>query len=113
VLNLNNLHAFSINSFDIVALMRHSLIRLFRLLEVDVHWYVTRPQPAIFDITKRKIHDVLQGVSMNPNADEKAILTEEDEHTLEEWCRQNAERYWEKGPFRNLDVIVVDDPQRK
>ena len=143
-----------------VALMRHAIIRLFRLLHIDAHWYVTRPSPAVFDITKRKIHNVLQDVasllvrtgletgsnyddsssSTQGNSDsdpsgsdnnnhgssrlqhEKAKLIEkdvndvwlndDDERILQDWWKDNAERYWERGVFRNMDVIVIDDPQR-
>ncbi|TPX30061.1 hypothetical protein SmJEL517_g06276 [Synchytrium microbalum] len=88
-----------------VALMRHALIRLLKLLGIDAHWFVTRPSPTVFDITKRKIHNVLQGVTND------VWLTKEDEVILEEWWKDNAERYWTGGPFMNLDVLVVDDPQ--
>ncbi|CAG8853712.1 519_t:CDS:2, partial [Gigaspora margarita] len=43
-----------------VALMRHALIRLCRLLKLDIHWFVAKPKPEIFDITKRKFHNILQ-----------------------------------------------------
>ncbi|TPX40163.1 hypothetical protein SeLEV6574_g06757 [Synchytrium endobioticum] len=123
-----------------VALMRHAIIRLFRLLHIDAHWYVTRPSPAVFDITKRKIHNVLQDVTSllvrngigaqfdavnvkgrneeSDNEDPAAAnsikdvcLKEEDESILQGWWKDNVERYWEKGVFRNMDVIVIDDPQ--
>lgn len=46
-----------------VALMRHALIRFCQHLQVNVHWYVTTPSPDVFSITKRKFHNVLQGVA--------------------------------------------------
>jgi hypothetical protein len=42
--------------------MRHALIRLCKLMEIDVHWFVAKPKPEVFDITKRKFHNVLQVV---------------------------------------------------
>ncbi|KAI8854579.1 hypothetical protein BC829DRAFT_413068 [Chytridium lagenaria] len=67
-----------------VALMRHALIRLLRLLEVNAHWFVCKPKPEIFEITKRKFHNVLQGV-----APPGSVLTEDDKRNYEEWCREN------------------------
>ncbi|RKP05233.1 hypothetical protein THASP1DRAFT_32926, partial [Thamnocephalis sphaerospora] len=43
-----------------VALMRHALLRLASLLGLDFHWYVAKPKPDVFDITKRKFHNILQ-----------------------------------------------------
>ncbi|KAJ1660349.1 hypothetical protein IWQ61_000719 [Dispira simplex] len=91
-----------------VALMRHATIRLLNLLDVDSHWYVAKPNPVVFQTTKGKFHNVLQGVS-KPDV----CLTEEDKARYIEWCDMNFERYWmtEKGPIRNSDIIVMDDPQ--
>ncbi|KAI5293651.1 hypothetical protein KEM52_005347 [Ascosphaera acerosa] len=95
-----------------VALMRHALVRLSRLLHVDVKWYVPRPSPEVFRITKTN-HNILQGVAA-PNE----RLTQDGMRALEEWAHRNAERYWtteggalqppEKG---GADVVVIDDPQ--
>ncbi|KAI9229690.1 MAG: hypothetical protein DHS80DRAFT_13549 [Piptocephalis tieghemiana] len=91
-----------------VALMRHALLRLARLLNVQFRWYVAKPKPEVFDITKRKFHNVLQGV-----APPDARLTEEEQEIWRDWVIQNVESYWlgERGPLMNSDVIVVDDPQ--
>lgn len=43
--------------------MRHALIRLWRLVGVDVKWFVPEGHPAIFTVTKKKFHNVLQGVN--------------------------------------------------
>lgn len=43
-----------------VALMRHALIRLFRLLNIDIKWYVPKPDATVFRITKNN-HNLLQG----------------------------------------------------
>ena len=43
-----------------VALMRHALIRLWHLCDTDVSWRVPLGDPAVFDITKGKFHNVLQ-----------------------------------------------------
>ncbi|KAH3953115.1 hypothetical protein HBH53_036920 [Parastagonospora nodorum] len=95
-----------------VALMRHALIRFLRLLGVKCKWYVPRPNSEIFRITKNN-HNILQGV------DEKLQLEDEQAKMLDEWCEQNAARYWikpDKGPLAHPDqggahVIIVDDPQ--
>jgi alpha,alpha-trehalose phosphorylase (configuration-retaining) len=95
-----------------VALMRHALIRFLRLLGIEAHWYVPRPKPEIFRITKTN-HNILQGV-----ADPKERLTKEQQDTLDDWCLQNAERFWTShgGPLAprsqgGADIVVVDDPQ--
>ncbi|KAI8148033.1 hypothetical protein BJV82DRAFT_648071 [Fennellomyces sp. T-0311] len=91
-----------------VALMRHALLRLYRLMHVDAHWFVARPKPDVFDITKRKFHNVLQGV-----APPDVILNEHDMQMFTDWSNENVERFWSKegGPIRTSDVIVIDDPQ--
>lgn len=95
-----------------VALMRHALIRFLRLVGVDANWYVPKPKPEVFRITKNN-HNILQGV-----ADPKLRLTEKQCRVLDEWCLQNAERFWisEGGALAprskgGADVIIVDDPQ--
>ncbi|KAF2844339.1 glycosyltransferase family 4 protein, partial [Plenodomus tracheiphilus IPT5] len=95
-----------------VALMRHALIRFLRLIDVDCKWYVPKPKPAVFRITKNN-HNILQGVDgTGLRLEQKSI------DILDEWARQNAERYWiTKGsPLApraegGADVIIVDDPQ--
>nr|CAG8463147.1 6532_t:CDS:2 [Entrophospora candida] len=91
-----------------VALMRHALIRLCLLLELDVHWFVAKPKPEIFDITKRKFHNVLQGV-----APPDVRLTKLDMERFIDWSNTNAECFWsdDEGPIKNSDVIIIDDPQ--
>ncbi|KAK9763260.1 hypothetical protein K7432_010233 [Basidiobolus ranarum] len=90
-----------------VALMRHANIRLLRLLGVDAHWFVVKPKPNVFDITKRKFHNVLQGV-----APKDVRLSEDDKEVYRNWIKTNADRWSvEDGPFRHSDVIIIDDPQ--
>ncbi|KAI9318067.1 hypothetical protein BX666DRAFT_1856628 [Dichotomocladium elegans] len=91
-----------------VALMRHALLRFFRHLKIDAHWYVARPKPEVFDITKRKFHNVLQGV-----APPDVRLKEHDKQIFIDWSNENAERFWldANGPIKTSDVIVIDDPQ--
>ncbi|RUS20221.1 hypothetical protein BC937DRAFT_95675 [Endogone sp. FLAS-F59071] len=91
-----------------VALMRHALIRLFRLLNIDAHWYVAKPKPEVFDITKRKFHNVLQGV-----APPDVRLTDADKVVFRKWSDENVNHYWNdaEGPLCTSDVIVIDDPQ--
>jgi len=72
--------------------------------------YVARPKPEVFDITKRKFHNVLQGV-----APPDVWLNDDDKQTFIEWSDENVNRFWldDKGPIKNSDVIVIDDPQGK
>ncbi|KAF1967031.1 trehalose synthase (Ccg-9) [Bimuria novae-zelandiae CBS 107.79] len=95
-----------------VALMRHALIRFLRILGVDASWYVPKPKPQVFRITKKN-HNILQNV-----AQPDARLTKQETEILDDWARQNAERYWitEGGPLAprskgGAHVIIVDDPQ--
>jgi glycosyltransferase involved in cell wall biosynthesis len=87
-----------------VALMRHALIRLMRLLGVDAHWYVLQPQKEAFDITKTKFHNVLQAV-----AAPDVVLTANDREVFENWTRENAAML--EPVLRDSDVVVIDDPQ--
>ena len=87
-----------------VALMRHALIRFFRLLGVNAQWYVMSANEEIFQITKKKFHNVLQNV-----APEGTKLTGKDKKLFNEWSRKNAEKF---APiFKKAKVIVIDDPQ--
>ncbi|EPE26539.1 UDP-Glycosyltransferase/glycogen phosphorylase [Glarea lozoyensis ATCC 20868] len=93
-----------------VALMRHALIRLARQLGVDLKWYVPKPKPGVFRITKT-VHNILQGVS-----DKDERISSEDKKTLSDWIQDNANRYWlsEGGPLRPPEeggADVIDDPQ--
>lgn len=87
-----------------VAIMRHALIRLLRLLGVNAHWFVLYPSAEAFYITKTKFHNVLQGV-----ASPDTVLTEEDKKTYNAWISQNAELL--KDSYVDADVVVIDDPQ--
>lgn len=105
--------------------MRHALIRLARKLNLDIkcnsflvkkniHIYknkgfVAKPDPEVFEITKKKFHNVLQGVSDLKllNADQSCWTT---------WVQKNVFRYWagnQKGPLVSANVVVIDDPQCK
>ncbi len=87
-----------------VALMRHALIRLLRLLDVDAHWYVLYPKKEAFDITKPKFHNVLQAVAA-PGTE----LNEYDKEVYNTWIAENAAAF--EDVFKAADVIVIDDPQ--
>nr|BBH85747.1 hypothetical protein KTC_04980 [Thermosporothrix sp. COM3] len=87
-----------------VALMRHALIRLLRLMNVDAHWYVLVPNAEVFDITKRKFHNVLQAV-----AAPDVVLTDEDKAVFNAWSAENAHLLHDV--FKQADVLVIDDPQ--
>lgn len=79
-----------------VALMRHALVRLAKLLEVDLTWYVPKPKPGVFRITKT-VHNILQGV-----APPEVRISDEEKKTLTAWITDNAKRYWLSpgGPLR-------------
>lgn len=87
-----------------VALMRHAMIRLFRLLGVDAHWHILTENNTIFEITKTKFHNVLQAI-----ADPKVKLSKSDKEMFEDWSRENARLL--NGSIKQSDVIVIDDPQ--
>ena len=91
-----------------VAIIRHSTLRFFKLLGIDAHWFVMKPNPEVFEITKKKFHNVLQGV-----APADTCLTEADKTLWQNWCKNNVESYWteEDCPVSQADVIVIDDPQ--
>ncbi|MBA2395624.1 MAG: glycosyltransferase [Ktedonobacteraceae bacterium] len=87
-----------------VALMRHALIRLLHLYNVDAHWYVLHPKQEVFDITKAKFHNVLQAV-----APEGTELNASDMALYDSWIAENALAFTDI--FQQADVIVIDDPQ--
>lgn len=88
-----------------VALMRHALIRLLNQLGVDVSWHVMdNDNPEIFDITKKKFHNILQGV-----APANSVLTEKEKKTFLEWSKKNAQFF--KPVFKRATTIIIDDPQ--
>jgi len=93
-----------------VALMRHAAIRVLKLLDVDAHWHIAKPNPAVFKITKRKFHNQLQGVTP---ADEKTRLTDKDKELWKKWNDDNFEQYLsaDDGPVAKADLIIIDDPQ--
>ncbi|KAJ5982247.1 hypothetical protein N7451_012347 [Penicillium sp. IBT 35674x] len=95
-----------------VALMRHAFVRLGRLLDLEVKWYVPQPRSGVFRVTKMN-HNILQGVSQ-----EGDYLSKQDEDLLREWTTENSDRYWgcDGGPLDRpsnggADIIMVDDPQ--
>lgn len=87
-----------------VALMRHALMRLYRLAGIDAHWYVLKERAEIFEITKTKFHNVLQSV-----AAEGTYLTVKDKELYNSWIEENALLF--RNAFLGSDVIVIDDPQ--
>ncbi|GAA5840511.1 hypothetical protein JCM5353_006572 [Sporobolomyces roseus] len=94
-----------------VALMRHALIRLWHQVGVDAKWFVPPGDSAVFDVTKRKFHNVLQGV-----ASTSTILAEKDKQLFENWTEWYYKMLWEgnenrEDMLKEFDVIVIDDPQ--
>ena len=97
-----------------VALMRHALVRFARLLGIDLKWYVPKPKPGVFRVTKT-IHNILQGVS---KPDERISTAEKE--LITNWIEDNANRYWLSpgGPLRPVeeggaDVIMVKPNQQR
>ncbi|RPB28633.1 UDP-Glycosyltransferase/glycogen phosphorylase [Terfezia boudieri ATCC MYA-4762] len=92
-----------------VALMRHALLRFFKMAGVQAAWYVPKPHPRVFRITKTN-HNILQGV-----ADPNLRLTKSQSAQIDEWILANAERSWLSpgGPLAvgGADVCIIDDPQ--
>lgn len=87
-----------------VALMRHAHMRFYKLLGMNVQWYVTIPVAQVYKITKTKFHNVLQGVS-------KEEITDEEIQIYEQWVELNSQRFWTKEVFATADIIVLDDHQ--
>jgi len=87
-----------------VAIMRHAIIRLFRLLGVDANWYVLSSKKEVFEVTKRKFHNVLQNV-----APPDTRLLESDKKILSSWSEKNACKF--EPIFKRAKVIVIDDYQ--
>ncbi|KAL4800388.1 hypothetical protein BDV19DRAFT_69077 [Aspergillus venezuelensis] len=95
-----------------VALMRHAMVRFSHAIGTDMKWYVPKPRPGVFRITKTN-HNILQGVSAE---DER--LSDESWDQVTSWIHENADRYWMRagGPLEKpedggADVIIIDDPQ--
>lgn len=87
-----------------VALMRHSLMRIYRELGLSASWHVTIDNPAIFKITKTKFHNVLQDV-----AEVGIELTAGDKKLFDRWSQQNFELL--RPALSKADLVVIDDPQ--
>lgn len=87
-----------------VALMRHALLRFYDLLNIDVTWAVLKSDPEIFTITKKKFHNILQGVSL---PDE--ILEDDEMKAYTSWIAQNAQIH--EHAIKQASVIVIDDTQ--
>ena len=87
-------------------------------MDLDIKWYVPLGDSAVFDITKRKFHNVLQGV-----APPDACLHNHEKELFERWTEWNYNKYWKAdskgengitdGPSPiEAEVVVIDDPQR-
>jgi glycosyltransferase involved in cell wall biosynthesis len=88
-----------------VALMRHSTIRLMTQLGLQSRWYVMKPNPRVFEVTKRKFHNILQGLPSNEP------LSRRDVEQFEAWSRSNAIHNFLDSVFLWCNVAVLDDPQ--
>lgn len=87
-----------------VAIMRHAMMRLYDLQNLHISWHVLQPNQEAFVITKKKFHNVLQGV--NPP---DVYLTNEDKKIYNTWIKQNYEFF--KPLIKDTDYIVIDDAQ--
>lgn len=87
-----------------VALMRHAMMRLYRLLGVDAHWHVLKDRAEVFLVTKTKFHNVLQAVA-SPDVE----LTDADEEEYLNWSKTNADIL--RPAYTKADVVIIDDPQ--
>jgi glycosyltransferase involved in cell wall biosynthesis len=85
-----------------VSIIRHGMIRFLKLLDIKCNWFVMKPNPKVFEITKTKIHNVLQGIV-------DIELTDEDKEIYQEWCLSNFNDYWKHA--LNTTLLVIDDPQ--
>ncbi|QRD92170.1 hypothetical protein F9C07_2224030 [Aspergillus flavus] len=93
-----------------VALMHHAMVRLAKVIGVDI-------RHGIFRLTKNN-HNILQGV-VAPGMP----FTKEDRDVVSGWVLENAKRYWlgtagtqKNGPLvppweGGADVVIIDDPQ--
>lgn len=87
-----------------VALMRHSCIRVFSELEVDCKWIVLYPDPKVFEITKKKFHNVLHAI-----VPESIVLHDEDKNLYNQWIEFNYKNL--KDSILQANIIVIDDYQ--
>lgn len=87
-----------------VAIMRHAEMRLAREMGLNMHWHVMEPDGKAFEVTKRKFHNIFQGVQ---DAGER--LEEPDKQTYQKWIKQNAALL--EPTFKDAKVLVIDDPQ--
>lgn len=87
-----------------VALMRHALIRLYKLLGVDAHWHVFMSNGEIFKFTKT-MHNILQNqIGYFDMKDFK--------NNIEKYRSWNKDNYHIlKNYLKNASIIVIDDPQ--
>lgn len=80
-----------------VAETLHNLVPIMRDVGLDVHWEVIKGSLDFFNVTK-KIHNALQGMSLN--------LSEDEIRTYLEYNRMNSETV-----ILNTDFVVIHDNQ--
>eukprot|EP00743_Colponemidia_sp_Colp-15_P012254 GILK01013884.1.p1 GENE.GILK01013884.1~~GILK01013884.1.p1 ORF type:complete len:533 (-),score=126.18 GILK01013884.1:213-1811(-) len=88
-----------------VAIMRHAQMRLAKLCGIEMKWFVVKPKHEVFLVTKRKLHNVLQGVA----PEDQPRLDEDDRACFAEWSEHNALLF--RNVIEDANVIVLDDPQ--
>ncbi|KFG27263.1 uncharacterized protein NESG_00341 [Nematocida ausubeli] len=105
-----------------VALMRHSLVRYLQIINVDVAWHVCTPSTSVFNITKMKVHNVLQNAFNNSiqtkgeleanlqEGEESVWLSEDDKAKIDGWIESNYTQHW-KERIQESTVVVLDDHQ--
>jgi hypothetical protein len=78
-----------------------------RLVGIDARWIVPEGHPAVFNITKKHIHNVLQGVSQH-----NETLGPTERQYFEAWTQGNWDAFWrDSGLFQDDRIVVIDDPQ--
>ena len=90
-----------------VAMLRPPLVHILRLLGVNAHWFVMKPnepeEPNPFLVTK-KIHNISQR-----QVDEFLTVYEMKIH--EDWAAKNAAVLIQQPEIVQADIVVIDDPQ--
>jgi alpha,alpha-trehalose phosphorylase (configuration-retaining) len=77
-----------------------------RLVGIDALWIVPEGHPVVFNITKKHIHNVLQGVSQHGET-----LGPTEISYFEAWTLANWQAFWRDSGIFDDRLVVIDDPQ--
>jgi len=89
-----------------VALMRHALIRLSKLVGLNIRWHILEADSKIFKFTK-KIHNATQ--NKLKKEDEEAFLNEPDLQYYQQWIEYNFNKL--EDVIKSSTIVIIDDPQ--